>query len=282
MTLVVNRRLLVIAVGAVAAIALATAAVRYARTVDDRLRAPVGGSTSGPPLRLLKNAAVVPSFEAHDLAGRRIASAEWRDKVTLVNFWATWCPPCRQEIPDLVALQERHRDRLQIIGVSVDEAPPQAVERFAKAHNVNYPVVMATEEINRAFPGVYALPTTFVIDPQGRVVQKHIGVVSVAVYEQAARVLTGLEHAAIEEVEDPRQALLANAAQATELPGLDLSSLSPAVRQAALQRLNADGCSCGCGLTLAQCRINDPNCQVSLPMAQALVKKLAAANSAPR
>jgi thiol-disulfide isomerase/thioredoxin len=270
-----GRRVLFTTVGVLAAVVLGIAAVGYVRSPESRLTAPARTS-SGPPLQLIKNAAVVATFEARDLDGGRIASDLWRDKVTLVNFWATWCAPCRAEIPDLIALQEKYRDRLQIVGVSVDEAPAEAVRAFAQAHRINYPVVMATHEITRAFPGVFALPTTFVLDQLGRVVQKHVGLVNVGVYEHAARVLSGLDDHAIEEVEDSRQTLLANAAQATELPGLDLTPLAPAARRQALQRLNADGCPCGCALTLAQCRINDPSCSVSLPIAQALVKTLAA------
>ena len=270
------KRVLLTALGLFAAVGLMFGAVQYGLRVEARLTAPASSAGGGPPLKLFKNAALVAAFDAQDLDGRRVASAEWRDKVTLVNFWATWCGPCRAEIPDLIALQEKYRDRLQIIGVSLDEAPPETVRAFVRANHFNYPVVMATREITRAFPGVFALPTTFVVDPQGRVVQKHVGLVDVSVYERAARVLSGLEqNAAIEEVEDSGQMLLTNAAQATELPGLDLASLPAATRQKALQQLNADGCTCGCQLTLAQCRINDPSCQVSLPLAQALVKRLA-------
>src|SRR5438105_12850284 len=76
-----------------------------------------------------------------DLDGRQISTSDWRGKVVLINFWATWCPPCRAEIPDLIALQEKYRDQLQIIGVSEDEAGPEVVKRFVAEHRMNYPVV---------------------------------------------------------------------------------------------------------------------------------------------
>ena len=89
-----------------------------------------------------------------DLDGRSITSASLRGKVALINFWATWCGPCRAEIPDLVALQDKYRDQLQVIGISEDEAGPDIVRRFAASHNVNYPIVMLTPELEHVFPGV--------------------------------------------------------------------------------------------------------------------------------
>jgi len=92
-----------------------------------------------------------------------------RGNEVIVYFWATWCPPCRAEIPDLVALQARYGDRLQVIGVSQDEAGVEVVKRFAEAQHMNYPIVMSTPEIEKAFPGVAALPTSFVVDPKGKI-----------------------------------------------------------------------------------------------------------------
>src|SRR5207247_2896898 len=99
-----------------------------------------------------------------DLDGRQISTSDWRGKVVLVNFWATWCPPCRAEIPDLVALQTKYGDRLQVIGVSEDEGSVDAVRQFAQAQHINYPVVMSTPELRKVFTGVNALATSFVLD----------------------------------------------------------------------------------------------------------------------
>src|SRR5260221_3146878 len=110
---------------------------------------------------MLREPITTPAFTVTALDGRSITSSEWRGKVVLINFWATWCPPCRAEIPDLVALQDKYRDRLQIIGVSQDEAPPDVVRRFVAEHKINYPVIMASAEIEKLFPGVSALPTSF-------------------------------------------------------------------------------------------------------------------------
>jgi thiol-disulfide isomerase/thioredoxin len=227
-------------------------------------------------LRFFRNPAAVPALSMRDLDGRPISSADWRGKVVIVNFWATWCPPCRAEIPDLVALQDKYRDRLVIIGVSQDEGSVEGVKQFAAAHKMNYPVVMMTAELDQAFPGIRALPTSFILDRESRVVQRHVGLLNQVVTEQEARALAGLPvNASIEEIDRGQPARLENAAQATEIPGVDLARLSPEQRMAALQKLNTDPCTCGCENTLAKCRIDDPKCTTSLPLAQRVVQEIA-------
>jgi hypothetical protein len=140
---------------------------------------------------------------------------------------------------------------------------------------MNYPIVMQTAELHKSFPGVFALPTTFVIDPELRTVQKHVGLINPEIYELETRVLAGLsEDINVEQVEDTGRVLLSNAAQATELPGLDMSGLRPEQKTVALKRLNEEGCTCGCMLTIAQCRINDASCVISPPLAQKIVDEV--------
>jgi thiol-disulfide isomerase/thioredoxin len=226
-------------------------------------------------VRFLRNSASVPAFSVQDFDGRAISYDDFRGKVVLVNFWATWCPPCRAEIPDLVALQDRYRGQLQIIGISEDEGSPEGVRRFAAEHKINYPVAMATPEIERIFAGVSSLPTSFLIDRNGRIVQKHLGMLNAKATELETRVLAGLAKNVTIELVDPPKALgLENAAQAKEIPGVDLTGLSPEQRTAALQTLNTEACTCGCGLTVAKCRIDDPSCGVSLPLARKIVEEI--------
>ena len=233
----------------------------------------VGSDTT---IQFVKNPVPVADITVEDLDGHAISSRDWRGKVTLVNFWATWCRPCLEEIPDLIKLQDRYGDYLQIIGISADEGPPEQVKEFVREHGMNYPVVMSTPELQRSFPGVFALPTSFVLDSEVRTVQQHVGLVNPYVFEQETRVLAGLPtDVTVERVEDTGQVLLSNAAQATEIPGLDLSELTAQQRTAALRRLNEDSCACGCQLTLAQCRINDAACELSLPMAKKVVEEIA-------
>jgi thiol-disulfide isomerase/thioredoxin len=227
-------------------------------------------------LRFFRDPAPSPQIVMHDIDAKPLASADLRGKVVIVNFWATWCPPCRAEIPDLVALQAKYGDRLQVIGVSQDEGPVDVVRRFAAEQHMNYPIVMTTPELDKAFPGISALPTSFVLDRQGRVVQRHVGMLNAMVTEQETRALAGLEvNASIEEVDRAQPAKLENA-QATQIPGVDLTKLTPDRRTAALQKLNTEACTCGCDSTVAKCRIDDPKCATSLPIAQRIVAEIAA------
>ena len=106
--------------------------------------------------------------------------------------------------------------------------------------------------------------------------QKHVGLLSAAVLEQETRALAGLSvDANIESIEDDGKILLSNAAQATEIPGVDLTKLSAEHRTEALKALNAEHCTCGCTLTVAQCRINDPSCTISPGIAEKIVERIA-------
>jgi thiol-disulfide isomerase/thioredoxin len=268
------RRVIAATLSLAAGIVLVAAMVRYTRGVESDLAR--AGASSGT-VKLLKDRLEIPPFTATDLDGGVVSTAALGGKVVLVNFWATWCPPCRDEIPDLVALQEKYRDHLQIIGVSQDSGSLEGVRRFAAAHRINYPIVMSTPEIEKIFPNVYALPTTFIIDRDGRLAQKHIGLLNAKLTEVETRSLAGLApEIQVVYAEDEDSVRLANAAQANRIPGLDLSVLTGERRAEALKRLNSEHCTCGCGLTLAQCRLDDPDCSVSLPLARDLVEKLAA------
>lgn len=227
-------------------------------------------------VRFASNPQPAPAFLVRDINGGVVSTAEWHGKVVLLNFWATWCPPCREEIPELVDLETRYKDRLQVIGISMDDPDEvSAVKKFSEQHGVNYPIVMGSREILMEYGGVPALPTSFVINTEGKIVQKHVGLYPTFVYETELRSLLGLPvEATVETFEDTGQIFLKNAALATELPDVDFTGLSPELRKAALRRLNSEGCSCGCKLTLAQCRINDTLCPVSKKLAAKVVKEI--------
>jgi hypothetical protein len=133
---------------------------------------------------------------------------------------------------------------------------------------MNYPTVMSSADLEKLFPGVYALPTSFIIDREGRLAQKHVGMLNASLTELETQTLAGLApNVQIVYAEDEDKKRLDNAAQANKIPGVDLAGLSGEKR--------AEHCTCGCGLTLAQCRLDDPDCTVSLPLAQEIVKKIA-------
>jgi len=227
------------------------------------------------PIRFVKNPDVAPGFELKDLEGKPVSLEEAKGKVVLLNFWATWCGPCRAEIADLVDLQKRYREKLEIIALATEEDDADEVRRFVEHSGINYRVAMASDDVVHAYGGIAALPTSFVIDAQGRVVQKHVGLNDPSLYERELKAMLGMPVGAkVEYFEDNGQVFLKNAERATELPGVDFSRLSAGQKTAALRQLNAKSCDCGCGLTLAQCRINDSACRVSLAKAVELVREI--------
>jgi thiol-disulfide isomerase/thioredoxin len=238
--------------------------------------APAHGSGSKIALQFYRSPAPVGAVSMTDIDGKAISSSDWVGKVVIVNFWATWCPPCRAEIPDLIALQNKYKDQLVILGVSDDDDPPETVKKWAIAHGMNYPIVMNTPELRKTFAGVTALPTSFIVDRQSRIAMRHVGLLTAAVTEAETRSLAGLPvDASIEEIEKDKPTKLANAAQTTDIPGIDLKKLSKEHRIEAIQKLNDEGCTCGCNLTVARCRVDDPSCPVSLPRAKEIVAAIA-------
>jgi cytochrome c biogenesis protein CcmG/thiol:disulfide interchange protein DsbE len=230
---------------------------------------------SGNVIRFVRNPDAAPEFQLTTLDGKPLSLESERGKVVLLNFWATWCGPCRAEIPDLIALQERYAGKLQIIGLMVDEDDAGVVKQVVARTGINYPVAMTSPEIRIKYGGIAALPTSFVLDTQGRVVQKHEGLRNPALYEMEIRALLGLPiDARVETFEDTGQIFLAHADRASELPGVDFSKLTPEQKQAALHRFNAEGCTCGCNFTLAQCRIYDRNCAISKSRTEKIIEEV--------
>jgi len=232
-----------------------------------------------PTIRFVRNPDPAPDFKLTAIDGKPVAISDAKGKVILVNFWATWCGPCRAEIPDLVELQNKYKDRLQIFGLVVDDDDEDAIKSFAAEFGINYPVAIASEEIRSQYGGIAALPTSFVLDGEGRIVQKHEGLRDPVLYETEIRALLGLPigNVKVETFEDTGQIFLKNAERASELPGVDLSKLTPEQKTAALHKFNAETCTCGCTYTLAQCRIYDRNCQIS----KAATSKIIAAITHP-
>jgi thiol-disulfide isomerase/thioredoxin len=233
-------------------------------------------------IQFVKNPDAAPAFQLNDLEGRPLSLEEAKGKIVLLNFWATWCGPCRAEIPDLVDLQKRYADKLEIIALATDEEDADEVRRFVMKSGINYRVAMISDEVRRDYGGIAALPTSFVIDAQGRIVQKHVGLNDPTIYELEVKAMLGQPiDAKVEYFEDNGQILLKNAERATELPGVDFSKLDAKQKSVALRRMNAESCDCGCKLTLAQCRINDSACRVSLALAAKVVSQLAHRGGSP-
>jgi len=249
-------------------------AVQYTRKVGQNLTTATdtNAATGKPRVRFVKDPKEIPSLTMTTLDGKTITNKDLAGKVTIVNFWATWCAPCRAEIPDLVKLQEQYKDHLLIIGVLSEDDPGDHVLKFAADYKMNYPIVVETKELSDAFPGIFALPTTFMVGPDLKMMQKHVGQIRASQIELETRVLAKLPVDADVEYDAPEgQAVLATNAKATDIPGLDLSLLTTEQKTTALKRLNEEACGCGCGLTIASCRINDSTCAVSPKLAEQIV-----------
>jgi len=118
-----------------------------------------------------------------DLDGKQFRPSDYRGKVVLVNFWAAWCAPCAEEIPQFVGLQNKYRDQgLQIVGVSVEDIESQ-LRAFCLKNHVNYPVVPGDQQVADSFGGVLGLPTTFLIGKDGVIYRKYSGATDFAVLE---------------------------------------------------------------------------------------------------
>lgn len=119
-----------------------------------------------------------PNFVWRDINGKQVAFDAFHSKVTLVNFWATWCGPCRKEIPDLEAIHKKYKDKgVKVIGISLDRGPGvlTSVAEFATKFKMTYPVVIDNGELEQIYGNIRAIPTTFIINKEGKIVDRLIG-----------------------------------------------------------------------------------------------------------
>lgn len=128
-----------------------------------------------------------PTWTLPNLEGKSVSSAEFAGKVVVVDFWATWCPPCRAEIPGYVALQKKYADKVVFVGISLDQEGPGVVRDFVKANGINYRIVMGDEKVAEAFGGISGIPATFIIGKDGKIAFSKVGAMPEAKFEEALR-----------------------------------------------------------------------------------------------
>jgi len=127
---------------------------------------------------------MAPDFTLSDVAGKTVKLSDFRGQVVLLNFWATWCAPCKIEIPWFMEFERSYRDRsFAVLGVSFDDDGWKAVKPYMELRKINYPMVIGNDEVSGLFGGITAMPTTLLIDKDGRIAVTHVGLCSKKDYE---------------------------------------------------------------------------------------------------
>jgi thiol-disulfide isomerase/thioredoxin len=166
----VKRNAIVLAVVVIAVAVMLYFGRRVARPGYGGAKTQVVGKANGSP---------APEFELTSLDGKQVKLSDFRGKAVLLNFWATWCSPCKIEMPWFIELQKQYGPQgLQVLGVAMDDAGKDDIAKFAREMGVDYPVLLGKEAVGEAYGGVQFLPTTFYIDRNGRVVERVFGLVS--------------------------------------------------------------------------------------------------------
>lgn len=139
-----------------------------------------------------------PTFELKDANGAKVTLADYKGKVVLLNFWATWCVPCKAEIPWFQEFDKNFKDKgFAVLGVSLDEEGWNTVKPYVEERKITYRMVIGSEEVSTLYGGIESLPTTFMIDKDGKIAAIHTGLVSKATYQkQLESLLTEGFHAA--------------------------------------------------------------------------------------
>ena len=142
------------------------------------------------PTAYAASGTMAPDFELLNLEGEKVSLSQYKGKIVILDFWATWCPPCRKEIPHFIELQNEYRDKgVEIVGLSLDEGGLGDVAPFAEKFGINYTMLLDGQQVAEAYGGIRGIPTTFVIAPSGEIVKRYEGYRDKAVFEEDIRAL---------------------------------------------------------------------------------------------
>jgi thiol-disulfide isomerase/thioredoxin len=230
------------------------------------------------------NYPMAPDFSLTDLNGAKLALSDYKGKVVLLDFWATWCGPCRIEIPSFVQMETKYRDRgFTVIGLAIEDTP-DAVQQFYKQFHMDYPVAMGDTKVASLYGGILGLPTSFVIGRDGRIYSQHTGTTSPDVFEREIQELLAQEPGRAASNFTPagntEEIELGTPGEAnSEVPGVDISKLKPEEVAQFKKQLDQDHCTCGCKFSVLQCRRDDTTCSTSRKMARDALDKFTAEKS---
>ena len=129
------------------------------------------------------------NYTLKDMNGADVRLSDFKSKVLLLNFWGTWCAPCRAEIPELIKIADKYKDKGVVVLGLAQQDTPEDLRAFAKEHKMNYPSLLSTEQVEEAFGPMWAVPMSFIIDRAGSICFKHIGPVTMPQVEKALQPL---------------------------------------------------------------------------------------------
>jgi thiol-disulfide isomerase/thioredoxin len=222
---------------------------------------------------------MAPAFTLTDIFGHGLSLNQYRGKVVLLDFWATWCGPCRSEIPGFIQLQRNYASQgFQIIGISEDQGGAGPVLDFYKQEGLDYRVALDNGKVSELYGGIIGLPTTFLIGRDGRIYEKLPGAVGADYFEPGIKSLLAsspdAEAKSFRPMEGSETAQVETPAEVNSpVPGVDVSKLSKAQLAEYEAVLSRQKCSCGCQMSLLQCRKTDPGCATSRQQAEDIVKQ---------
>jgi peroxiredoxin len=151
-------------------------------------------STTAGAVRPVKERKPAPDFTLKDASGASVKLSDYRGKVVLLNFWATWCGPCKMEIPWFIEFQQQFKDQgFTVLGVAMDDDGWQSVKPYVAERKVNYRVLLGDDAVSTRYGGVDSLPTTFVIDKEGRIASAHVGLIGKNEYLGEIQTLLGIK-----------------------------------------------------------------------------------------
>ncbi len=145
----------------------------------------VAGRRKAAAPKVTASGNLAPDFSVTDIDGKKLSLSDYRGKVVLLDFWATWCTPCRAEVPAFVEMQQKYGPQgFQVVGISMDD-DAKPVREFYRDYKINYPVAIGDDKLAQGFGGVLGLPVNFIIDREGRIHAKYLGATDVAVIDKA-------------------------------------------------------------------------------------------------